>query len=338
MTEAKAHITNTVDENTTELFPTAKQLGINASFVPNQPQGSEETPNDNSNAYIVLRSVLYSLERNCDEAEDTETDGIQRINDGDDIWEKVLQLKRLLTLPPTNPDYTQPTRLIKGIHKGEINKVLGSEILAEEKEIVLSCILSISLCCGEAALGAQWQLIALRLISFLPIRYINFFLHKMELHLKNINADILKALIDRCKTDSNFVNLLNEIFTRQEKITNEPSNKDILAILTSSTENDAIIEDLNNEKSLPEKVRIVILNEMIAKINQTLTQKERAEIMAVIMNKADNGTKISQYLSSGIELNPNYVIIINEQMRKLGLPEIQCITKNGKPTYKKENA
>lgn len=334
MSEASEHLKKPV-EDTAMPSLTTTQLGIDVQCAPAQLQGNGENSDNTNSVYIVLQGILYSLERNSDETDDEESDGVKRINDGCDIWEKVLELRRMLTLPSTSPDYQSPIRLIKKIHKGEIKKVFGSEILEEEREIVLTCILIISLCCGAASLGNEWQLIALRLISLLPIHYIKFFLQKMELHLNNLNADILKALVDRFKTDEDFVDLLHQIFARQEKLKNESNPSVTLSILTSTydkTEDYGEIQD--KDMLLPDKALIAILNDMIVRINPNLNQKERAGIMAVIMNKKD-GTKIAQSLSKGIDLNPNYIAKINEQMRSLGIPNINTQQLNGKTIYKR---
>lgn len=334
MPEPQTHI-STMVENTDSLSLTIKQVGTDTQHVPVQTQGREEKPDNTSKVYIDLHGILYLLERDSDETYDEEPDGIKRINDGDDIWETVLQLNRMLTLPSTSPDYKQPTILLKQIHKGEIKNVLGLEILEEEREILLTCVLIISLCCGEAAMGSQWQLIAYRLIPVLPINYIKFFLQKMEMHLDNIDANILEALVEKFKADEKFVDMLFQIFARHDKLKNESNPREILSILTSTddkAENFGDPPDPN--KSLPEKARHVILNEMLANKYPDLNQKQRAEIIAVIMDKK-NGDKINQYLSTGIELSPEYVIAINEHLKIMSIREITTQRKGSKLIYKR---
>lgn len=333
MTNNSAQTSTIVAEAVTQPTPTQLKLGTDVSDVQTQQQESTE-----NQAYEVLHGLLYTLEERESPADDGEDadNSINRINDGDDTWEKVMQLRRLLTLPSTSPDYQQPATVIKKIFAGSINSVFGHEILNNEKEIVLTCILLMTLCCGKVAIGTNWRLIALRLISLLPIHYIKFFLLGMELHLNNLDADILKALVERFKTDESFVNLLHQIFARQEMLKEESTPIEILSILSS--QDDAVEyfgDELSKENKLPEKVQIVILNEMIAQINNNLNQRERARMIANMMNKDDDGEKINQKLSSGIDLNSHYVAKINELMRKLGIPDINTRQQGVKTIYKR---
>lgn len=325
MTSYLAQTGTMVANDATQPTPTTLKLGPDVSDAPPQPQESAE-----SQAYETLHGVIYTLEKyDADDA-----DGISRLIDGDETWNKVMQLQRFLTLSPTSPDYQPPTTVVKQIYAGSINKVFGFEISSEEKDVVLTCILFIALCNGKASLGNSWQLIAFRLISILPVQYLRFFLSKMESHIKSINADILKALLDRFKTDADFINLLRNIFTHQEQLKSDSSPNEMLSILSSCSGNDIVLADLSKDDQLIDKARIVMLNEMIANKYPTLNQKARAEIIAEIMNKKD-GEKINQYLSSGIDLTPQSIIKINELMRKLGIPGINSLLKPGTNTYKR---